>query len=124
MRAKSDDLRERVIALYKEGSSFGKISQRLRLPRGTVQHLVEHFRSTGSIAPRPATQGRKPAFDGPALRRLEQDVLANPDATLKELRERSGKAVSLVTIHHTLRNKLGFTRKKRLYVRASNNETT
>ena len=41
-----------------------------------------------------------------------------PDATLEELRARSGMAVSLMCIHHTLR-KLGFTREKSLYVRTN-----
>jgi hypothetical protein len=58
------------------------------------------------------------------LRRLEHDVLAHPDATLEELRRRSGKQVSLVALHHTLRNKLGFTRKKSLYVRANSGGRT
>ena len=124
MRAISNDLRERVIGLHKDGASLGQIATRLRLSRSTVQHLVEHYRSTGSIAPLPPTQGRKPVFDEPALRKLEQDVLARPDATLEELRARSGKNVSLVAIHNSLRYKLGFTRKKSLYMRASSSAAT
>jgi hypothetical protein len=49
---------------------------------------------------------------------LEHDLERHPDATLMELRERSGMKVSLVCIHHTLK-KLGFTRKKSLYVRTN-----
>jgi hypothetical protein len=45
------------------------------------------------------------------LKRLEQDVLDHPDATLGQLRDRSGLAVSLVTVHNTLR-RMGFTLKK------------
>ena len=53
------------------------------------------------------------------MRRLEHDVERHPDATLEELRERSGVKASLVAFHKRLRQ-LGFTRKKSLYVRASN----
>ena len=120
MQPLSNDLRRRVIRAYQEGLSFGRIAEHYRLSKSGVQHLVEHFRSTGRIGPKPANSGRKPAFDAAALRRLEQDVLAHPDSTLEEFRARSGKQVSLVALHHTLRKKLGFTRKKSLYVRVSN----
>ena len=120
MQPLSNDLRRRVIRAHQDGLSFGRIAEHYRLSKSGVQHLVEHFRSTGAIGPKPANSGRKPAFDAAALRRLEQDVLAHPDATLEEFRARSGKKVSLVALHHTLRKKLGFTRKKSLYVRVSN----
>jgi transposase len=91
------------------------------MPKSTVQQLIEHFRLTGSLEPKPPNSGRKPAFSGEALRLLEEDVLANPDATLAELRRRSKVNVSLVAIHNTLRRVLCFTRKKSLYMRASKN---
>jgi hypothetical protein len=52
------------------------------------------------------------------LAHLAADVDRHPDATLEELRDRSGLRVSLVAVHNTLK-KLGFTRKKSLYVRMS-----
>jgi transposase len=81
-----------------------------------VQNILERYRDSGTVVPKPPNSGRKPAFTQVSLRRLEQDVLGNPDSTLEELRDRSGAKVSLVCIHNTLR-KLGFTRKKRVYVR-------
>ncbi len=124
MKLISIDLRKRVIETYHEGLSFGKIGERFKLHKGTVQRLIEHYRATGSIEPKPPNSGRKPAFSGEALRRLEADVLAHPDATLAELRSRSGIKVSLVAIHNTLRKVLGFTRKKSLYVRTSKTART
>jgi transposase len=100
MEPLSNDLRRRVIRARQEGLSLGRIAEHYRLSKSGVQHLVEHFRSTGSIERKPPNTGRKPAFDAAALRRLEQDVLAHP-------------------VHNTLRNTLGFTRKKSLYMRAS-----
>ena len=124
MKPISVELRERVIESYREGMSFGQIAAHYRLAKSTVQHLVEHYRATGSVVPKPFKGGREPAFAGESLSRLEQDVLAHPDATLEELRGRSGKKVSLTTIHNTLRKVLGFTRKKSLYVRASSDGPT
>lgn len=124
MRPISLDLRERVIESYKEGVSFGKIGERYKLPKGTVQRLIEHYRLTGTIKPKPPNSGRKPAFSAEDLRKLEADVLAHPDATLAELLARCGVKVSIVALHNTLRNKLGFVRKKRHYMRASRVDPT
>jgi transposase len=119
MKPISIDLRERVIAAYeREGQSMGQIAQRFAMPKGTVQNIIEHYRATGGVTPKPQNPGRKPAFAGETLARLEADVDRHPDATLEELCERSGLCVSLVTVHNTLK-KLGFTRKKSLYVRTS-----
>jgi transposase len=95
---------------------MGEIARRFRIPKGTVQSVLEHYRDSGTVEPKPQNSGRKPAFQGKTLRKLERDVLRRPDSTLQELRDRSGLAVSLVTVHNTLR-KLGFTRKKNVYVR-------
>ncbi len=124
MKTISIDLRKRVIETYHEGLSFGKIGERFKLARSTVQHLIEHYRITGAIEPKPPNSGRKPAFSGEALHRLEADVLAHPDATLAELRRRSGIKVSLVALHNTLRKALGFTRKKSRYMRANKTART
>lgn len=122
MKPISIDLRRRVIESRKEGESLGQIAARYKLPKATAQHLVAHYHATGSLAPKPRDCGRKPAFSGDALGKLEADVLANPDATLAELRDRSGLNVSLVAVHNTLQNALGFTRKKSRYTRASKKE--
>jgi len=120
MRPTSIDLRKRVVVAYEgDGQSMGQIAKRFYLPKGTVQNIVERYRSSGTVSPKPQNAGRKPAFDAEALRCLEADVLSHPDATLAELRKRSGLRISLVAVHNTLK-KLGFTRKKSLYVRASN----
>jgi len=102
---------------------MGLIAERFKIPKGTVQNILEHYRDSGSVEPKPQNAGRKPAFSGRTLRRLEQDVLLHPDATLAELRERSGVKASVVAVHNTLK-KLGFTLKKRLYERTSNADRT
>ncbi len=119
MRPTSPDLRQRIVtARHADGLSMGKIALRFRIPRGTVQNILERYRDAGTIEPRPAKAGRHAAFTGGELRRLERDVLRHPDATLAELRERSGVRASLVAVHNALK-RLGFTRKKNRYVRPS-----
>lgn len=124
MKPTSNDLRRRVVAARIEhGQSMGQIAERFRIPKGTVQNILERYRDAGTIAPKPQNAGRKPAISGRALRRLERRVLRQPDATLAELRERCGLRVSVVTVHNTLK-KLGFTRKKSLYVQLSSADET
>ena len=98
---------------------MGQIAERFRIPRGTVQNILERYRDAGTIEPRPANAGRHAAFEREALRRLERDVLHHPDATLAEFLERSGVCASFVAVHNALK-RLGFTRKKKRYVPASN----
>jgi transposase len=124
MRPTSVDLRKRVVAArIEDGQSMGQIAERLRLPKGTVQNILERYRDAGTVQPKPQNAGRKAAFSEQALRLLEQDVSRHPDATLAELRDRSGVRVSQVAVHNTLK-KIGFTRKKSLYVRANNGGKT
>ena len=117
MKPTSIDLRKRIVAARTEdGQSMGEIARRFKIPKGTVQNILERWRDGGTVEPLLRLAGRKPAFSPEERRHLAQQVEARPDATLAELRDGSGKAVSLVCIHRTLRQ-LGFTRKKNLYVR-------
>ncbi len=119
MKPTSIDLRKRIVAArVADGQSMGQIAERFKIPKGTVQNILERYRDSGTLEPKPQNAGRKPAFSGQTLRRLEQDVLFHPDATLAELRERSGVKASVVAVHNTLK-RLGFTRKKSLYERTS-----
>ena len=119
MKATSVDLRKRVVAArFEDGQSMGMLAERFRIPKSTVQGILRRYQQAGTVEPKAHGGGRKPAFSSGALRRLERDVVRHPDATLEELRERSGIRVSLVAFHKRLRQ-LGFTRKKSLYVRES-----
>ena len=124
MKPTSIDLRRRIVAArLQDRQSMGQIAERFGIPKGTVQNILERYRDAGTVEPKPPNAGRKAAFGPKALKRLARDVLAHPDATLAELRDRSGLAVSLVAVHRTLR-RLGFTRKKSLYARPNSAGTT
>lgn len=122
MRPTSSDLRERVVALREEGRSMGQIAEHFRIPKGTVQNILERYRDSGGVAPKPAAGGRPPKLGPGQLKKLERAVLRHPDATLEELRSLSGAPVSVVAIHKALK-RLGFSRKKNSYVRASSGES-
>lgn len=119
MKATSVDLRKRVVAArLKDGQSMGEIAERFRVPKGTVQNILRRYQQAGTFEPKVHAGGRPAVFSPEALVRLVRDVERHPDATLEELRERSGIDVSLVAFHKRLRQ-LGFTRKKSRYVRVS-----
>lgn len=120
MRPTPIELRKRVLAARtQDGQSMGQIAERFRIPKGTVQNILERYRDSGSVQPKPQNAGRKSAFSPKDLRRLEKDLLSNPDATLEELRTRSRVKVSIVSFHKAIK-KLGFTRKKNRYMPLSN----
>lgn len=124
MRPTSIDLRRRVVAARTEdGQSMGEIAERFRVPKGTVQNILRRYRQADTVEPKPHAGGHRSAFSLEALECLAQDVERHPDATLEELRDRSGVRVSLVAFHKRLKQ-LGFTRKKSLYVRESNSAKT
>ncbi len=120
MRPTPIALRKRVVAArIEDGQSMGH-AQRFKIAKGTVQNILERYRDSGTLEPKPQNPGRKSAFSQAALKRLEQDVLAHPDSTLEEFRERSDVNASIVAFHNNIK-KLGFTLKKNRYARASNN---
>ncbi|NLV45625.1 MAG: transposase [Candidatus Hydrogenedentes bacterium] len=120
MKPISVNLRKRVVAArLEDGQTMGLIAERFRIPKSTVQNILRRYAQAGTVEPKPHGGGRQPIFTSDALRRLERDVEEHPDATLEELRERSGVSVSLVAFYKRIKQ-LGFTRKKSLYVRENN----
>lgn len=124
MRATSEDLRKRVVAArYEDGQSMGAIAERFRIPKATVQTILRRFATAGTVVPKPHGGGRATAFSARATAKLERALQARPDATLEELRAACGVPVSVTAYHNKLK-RMGYTRKKSRYVRASSGEPT
>jgi len=122
MRATSLDLRQRVVAArHEDGQSMGEIAQRFRIPKGTVQNILERYRDDGKIEPRPQNAGRKRGLSEEQLYALEQYVVHHPDMTLERLREGLSLPVSIITVHNSLK-RMGFTLKKNRYVRVNKSD--
>lgn len=107
------DLRDRLVAACDSGEwTPGEAAEQFGVSRSWVYRLLQRRRDQGSYEPKGHGGGRQPAFSGRALYRLEQLVRQQPDATLKELRERSGIQCSLTAVFNAL-NRLNYRRKKR-----------
>lgn len=112
MKAYSMDLRERVAAACDEGGATREqIAARFSVGVRWVRDLLRRRRETGSIAPRPHSGGRPPAFGAAAAGRLREAVRADADATLQELGQAAGVACSVAAVFRAL-DRLGITRKK------------
>jgi transposase len=105
MKPFSIDLRQRILDAYDAGEGTRlQIAKRFSVSLGFVKKILAQRKATGSIAPIPRP-GRPPVFSGDVLKRLEDFVSRNPDATLAEIQDHFSDEVecSVVTIHKTLK---------------------
>ena len=106
--AYSMDLRQRVIDDCDAGMGTTAVARRYRVSPAWVRRLKQHRRERGDITPRTST-GRRRIIDDHQLATL---VRQQPDATLVELRDRLGVAVTPQAVSKALR-RLALTFKKR-----------
>jgi transposase len=110
----SQDLRKRVIDTIERGDgSLRQIAQRFLVSLSFVVRLLRHYRTTGSLEPKPHGGGRQPALSPAQLERLAALIGKKPDATLEELRQSLGVECSTMAIVRALK-KLKITRKKKV----------
>ena len=88
-----------------------QIAERFGVSTAWIKKLLKQRRGTGSIAPRPHGGGRRPKYEGRSLKRLEQELRKQPDATLEELRDRTRRDASVMAVFRALK-RLGARRKK------------
>jgi transposase len=102
------DLRQRVIGACDAGGKTKAVAKMFDVSPAWVRRLKQHRRERGDIIPRTGggSRGRKIDRD-----RLAALVKERPDATLVELRDRLGVAVTPWAIGKALRE-LGLTYKK------------
>ena len=78
-----------------------------------VTRLLQLYRSTGSVEPRPHGGGNPAVLTPEDLRRLRELIGQHPDATLEECRTHLGASCSLMTLSRAL-SQLGLPRKKKI----------
>jgi len=96
------DVRERMLAAYDARlGTQQEVARMFGVTRQSVYNLLRQRAKTQSIVPRHGG-GRKAAFTGRKLEQLRELVRQQADATLEELRDRTGVACSLVAVHNAL----------------------
>ncbi len=116
MRPYSTDLRERVAAAVDEQEgSLREIAQLFRVSVSFVVRLLQRRRQAGTLRAE-AARRRSPTALGPDdLRRLAELIHDQPDATLKQLKERGGFTCSLKTLRFAARRQNLTFKKKSLH---------
>jgi transposase len=121
MNAYSKDLRLRVLDAVDRGLSREELSELFGVSGSTIKRWVRRRREGEDLEPKRST-GRKRRILSTAeeKRALWEQLEENDEATLArhcELwEERGGVRVSLATMSRAIRNKLGWTLKKRRWV--------
>jgi len=123
MNAYSEDLRKKIVEALRRGTGKSEAARAFGVSLSSVKRYANLADQGRSLAPK-KRPGSQPKTGQDAIRLLEADLEARPAATLSERREFlervCGVGVSDSTVSRLLR-RLGFTRKKGLWVRASVN---
>lgn len=114
MKAYSMDLRQRIFTDCDAGMGTRAVATKYRVSESWVRRLKQRRREQGEIAPR--RRQMPPPKWAAHSERLRGLVQTQPDATLKELKQRLGVEVSVQTLSRALRL-LHLTFKKRFFGR-------
>ena len=121
MNAYSKDLRLRVLEAVDRGVPRKEVAKLFGVSLSTIKRYIKRRRAGEDLEPRPST-GRKRRIlaTSEEKRALWEQLEKNDEATLErhcELwEEKRGVRVSLATMSRAIRNKLGWTLKKRRWV--------
>ena len=121
MNAYSKDLRLRVLDAVDRGLPRRQISRLFRISHSTIKRYIKRRREGEDLEPKHSTGRRRRILaTNEEKRALWSQLQENDEATLEhhcELWEqRTGVRVSLATMSRAIRNKLGWTYKKRRWV--------
>jgi len=112
--AYSKDLRIRIITAVEGGElTQAEILRHFGIRRTGLSCLLKHVKETGSINPKPYRGGRRSKFQEQDVKRIKY-LEKQPDATLEEILEFSGKDASIMSVFRMLR-KIGYRLKKSHY---------
>jgi len=112
MEAMTMGERRRIMTLYDRGWKTARIAEAIGRSKSGVRRVRQHYRERGHLQPLKRGNGPKPKVTEADRQRLAALVAQQPDATIDELKERSGLPVSRATIDRHLRAlRLSFKKK-------------
>ena len=107
MQAYSLDLRQRVVAAYENGvETIIEVAERFEVSDSFIKKLLRRKRTTGQIAPVGQRGGQPRRLNEKHRQWLLKTVLAAPDSTLEEWRERLFKEHQVTASVPTLSREL------------------
>ncbi len=121
MRGYSVDLRKKILDAIRRGRPKAEVARIFGVGISSVKRYMKMAEEKGSLAPKKAP-GKKRKLDESGRKLLEEDLRARPAATYEQratfLDALLGVRVSRSTICREIK-RLGYTRKKDRWVRAS-----
>lgn len=122
MKAYSQDLRKKIVeAVEQRGMGKSEAARTFGVGLSSVKRYAKMTHEGRSLAPK-KRPGKRPKLDEQGRQLLEFDLEARPTATLADrcefLEKTAGVKVSEATLSRLIK-RLGWTRKKGLWVRAS-----
>ena len=112
----NNQARESLVNAYKIFGNAQKVADAFGVTRWTVYRLNEQFETTGSVELKTSTRGRKRKLTDENLKDISETIIENPDITLQEIKDKLNLDCSISVLCRSIRNKLGFTRKKKVYM--------
>ncbi len=121
MNPYSEDLRQKIVETLRRGMGKSQAARTFSVSLSSVKRYAKMAEEGRPLAPK-KRPGSKPKTGEDARRLLEADLAERPSATLSErsefLERACGVRVSDSTVSRLLK-RMGFTRKKGLWVRAN-----
>ncbi|MDR2700129.1 MAG: hypothetical protein LBC12_04895 [Nitrososphaerota archaeon] len=117
----SKEIREKIIHHKQNYVNEKDIANWLAISQSTVTKIWKLHKSTGSIQPRPRTQGRKSLVTQQTMNQITKKIETTPDITLKELIAEFNLHISPVALSKRL-VALGYTFKKRRSMQMAKSE--
>src|SRR4051795_2768750 len=110
----SQDLRQRIVDTIQRGDgTIRQVAERFLVSLSFVTRLLQLYRSTGSVKPRPHGGGNPAVLTPEDLQRLRELIGPHPNATLEECRTHLCASCSLMTVSRAL-SQLGLPRKRKV----------
>lgn len=110
----TQEVRQRAIAAYQAGGvTQSQVASLYGVDISTFERWWRRYRRTGETAPFPRGH-RKAVYRGDGLKRLEGFLKKQPDATLEQMRQATGKNCSIMAVQRAV-IKLDWRFKKKRY---------
>ena len=118
------EVRKSIIEAWKRGIGVKEIEGVYGYGKTAIYNLIAQKRKTGDIRPQLSTRGRKSKISDMDLQCIDAAIKERPDITLKELVEELVLPLSESRMSRVVREKLGYTYKKRWYMLLKENGRT
>lgn len=92
----SEDVRQRIVAVYASGeASLSEVATRFRVSRRSVKRDVKQWREEGSLAPKPARNGKSPRLDHAGQTFIASLLSQQPALSQEEVRTRVNRELAV-----------------------------